>query len=185
MTTPPPDPPDRGGRPTKLTPKTAERIITVVRAGNYLNVAAQFAGVGISTLQGWLQRGRRAAAALERGEEVGEEETPYLEFLGAITEAEVNAEVFAATAWRSKVGEDWRAARDLLRYRWPDRWRAVTTVNIRPEEAEARIEHAVNEALTALGVPTEARALDPGEPDDGTAGTAALLAEFTDPEEEP
>jgi hypothetical protein len=100
-----------------------------------------------------------------------------VEFLGAVSQAEVHAEVLAATAFRSFVTQDWRAARDFLRYRVPDRWRAVTTVNLRPEEAEARIEHAVTEALTALGIDAGSTT-SPG-PDLGPDTTADLLAELT------
>lgn len=151
----------------------------MLRAGNYLTVAAQFAGVGLSTLKGWLARGRLAAAAEERGEEIPDEERRYLAFLADVTRAEVHAEVLAATAWRSFVTQDWRAARDFLRYRQPDRWRAVTTVNLRPEEAEQRIEAALYEALTALGID----APEPGGTERDTS--ADLLAELTaDPEDE-
>jgi transposase len=183
MTSGPPEPRDPGGRPSRLTPEVSARIVEVVRAGNYLTVAAQFAGVGISTLQGWLARGRKAAAALDAGEEIPPEERRYLEFLAAVSQAEVHAEVLAATAWRSMVTQDWRAARDYLRYRVPDRWRAVTTVNLRPEEAEQRVQHAVNEALTSLGIDTP----EPGgiTPDPGRDDTAALLAELTEEEPNP
>lgn len=150
----------------------------VVRAGNYLTVAAQFAGVGNSTLKSWLARGRIASAAEDRGEDIPPEERRYLDFLAAVSAAEVHAEVLAATAWRSKVTEDWRAARDFLRYRVPDRWRAVTQVNLRPEEAEARIDRAVYETLTALGVDTP----EPGGiPADDT--TAELLRSLTEEED--
>lgn len=182
--TPTPDPPasaadsgDTGGRRSLLTPEIHARIVQVVRAGNYLKIAAQFAGIGNSTLQSWLQRGRAAAATLDRGEELPASEQRYLEFLGAVSQAETHAEVTAATAWRTFVTEDWRAARDYLRYRHPDRWRAVTTVNIRPEEAEARIDRAVYEALTSLGID----APEPGATE--ADATGALLAELT--EEEP
>lgn len=152
----------------------------VVRAGNYLTVAAQFAGVGNSTLKAWLARGRRAEAAAEAGEDVPAEEQRYRAFLAAVSQAEVHAEVLAATAWRSRVTDDWRAARDFLRYRVPDRWRAVTTVNLRPEEAEHRIEQAIFETLTSLGIeaaPPGGGGSTAGGEDDTTAG---LLAELTD-----
>jgi hypothetical protein len=151
--------------------------VQLLQAGNYLTVAAQFTGVGRSTVQAWLARGRIADAALARGEEIPETERRYVEFLGAVTEAEVHAEVVAATAFRSFVTQDWRAARDFLRYRVPDRWRAVTTVNLRPEEAEQRIEHAVNEALSALGI--EHTPSTTQGPDLGADTTADLLAELT------
>lgn len=165
----------------------AARIAEVVRAGNYLTVAAQFAGVGNSTLKTWLARGRAADAAAERGEDVPAEEQRYRDFLASVSQAEVHAEVLAATAWRSRVTEDWRAARDFLRYRVPDRWRAVTTVNLRPEEAEQRIDQAVYETLTALGVdvPAPGGGQGAGVPEDGTADLLAELTHALDPEEEP
>lgn len=163
------------GQPSKLTPEVSARIVEIVKAGNYLTVAAQFAGISNSTLKSWLARGRRAAAAHDDGQEVPPEEQRYLTFLAAVTQAEVHAEVLAATAFRSFVTTDYRAARDFLRYRVPDRWRAVTTVNLRPEEAEQRIEHAVTEALTALGVDT---GRTPDTPDLDEPGPADLLAEL-------
>jgi hypothetical protein len=53
------------GRPTLLTDELADRIVQVVNAGNYLKTAAQFAGVGQSTLMSWLARGRAAAAQVD------------------------------------------------------------------------------------------------------------------------
>lgn len=42
------------GRPSKLTPETQDRIVQAITAGNYLEVAAQYAGVGKTTLYRWL-----------------------------------------------------------------------------------------------------------------------------------
>lgn len=64
MTTAPrPVPP---GRPSQLTPELQAKIVTVVRAGNYLKTAAQYNGVGESTLRLWLQKGRAAAEARDQ-----------------------------------------------------------------------------------------------------------------------
>jgi hypothetical protein len=162
--------PPGSGRPTLLTEELHNRIVEVVAAGNYLKTAAQFCGVGNSTLLGWLARGRAAAAAAERGEEVAPEEVRYLTFLEAITQAETRAEVAAVTHWRRAFAEDWRAARDYLGRKRPEQWAAKTTVAISSEEAEARIEQATLEALTALGVDTDGMGLsdlddDPAEPE--------------------
>lgn len=66
---PTPPPPgqrvNRYGRTGALTEELQQKIVTVVKAGNYLKVAAQFNGIGESTLRSWLQRGRAAAAAIE------------------------------------------------------------------------------------------------------------------------
>jgi hypothetical protein len=147
-----PTPVGRPGRPPLLTPELRDKIVEVVSAGNYLKTAAQFCGVGQSTLQGWLARGRTAAAAVEAGQEVPPEEERYLEFLASVTQAETRAEVAAVTHWRRAFTEDWRAARDYLGRKRPDQWAAKTTVAISSEEAEQRIEAATMAALTALGV---------------------------------
>ena len=44
-------------RPTKLTPAVAERILSAIRAGNFMEVAARYAGISPSTLYRWLERG--------------------------------------------------------------------------------------------------------------------------------
>lgn len=57
--------PAGSGRPTLLTDEVRDRIVQVVNAGNYLKTAAQFVGVGQSTLLGWLARGRAASAQVD------------------------------------------------------------------------------------------------------------------------
>jgi hypothetical protein len=172
MTDPATAPALRTGRPTLLTPALADRIVEVVSAGNYLKTAAQFAGVGQSTLMSWLARGRAAAAdveahAAEPGWQLPAAELPFLEFLERVTQAETRAEVAAVTHWRRAFAEDWRAARDYLGRKRPEQWAAKTTVAISSDEAEARIENAVTEALTALGVDADPLRLDA---DDDPAG---------------
>ncbi|MEU3455661.1 hypothetical protein ABZ671_18970 [Micromonospora sp. NPDC006766] len=44
-----------GGRPSKLTPEIADRIIKAVRLGNFLETAAKASGVHPATVYRWLQ----------------------------------------------------------------------------------------------------------------------------------
>jgi hypothetical protein len=148
------------GRPTLLTPDLADRIVQVVSAGNYLKTAAQFAGVGQSTLMLWLQKGRAAAALRDSGQDVHPDQLHYLDFLERVTQAETVAEVAAITHWRRAFTDDWRAARDYVARKRPEMWAAKTTISLSSEEAEARIERATLEALTALGVDTAGMGLD-------------------------
>lgn len=152
----------RPGHPGLLTDEVQERIVTVVSAGSYLKVAAQHAGISFATLSNWMNRGRKVAGMIERGEPVTAEDERYLRFLEAVTRADTVAEVHAATAWRAAFREDWRAARDYLVRRHPERWAATHRVQISTEESEQRIERAVTEALLALGVDG-----DPGELPEG------------------
>ena len=215
------DPRPRPGRPSRLTREVHEQIVSAIEQGSYVKIAAQAAGVGQSTLAGWLARGREAAAAVAQHEEDGlycptcdanrttevrllrdadereeqefrqrvdnlpgdrvveveprahpvlarcpscgsgeypdlwqlpADEAPYLELLESVTGAQASAEVAAVAAWRKAWGDDWRAARDYLARTAPERWAGVTRVQMTTEEAERRIDDAVNEALLAVGI---------------------------------
>src|SRR5947199_10829600 len=70
-------------RPTKLTPEVTERIVQAVKAGNYVHVAAQAAGISPSTFYRWMERGERESDGI------------YAEFYTAVRRAEGEAEVQA------------------------------------------------------------------------------------------
>lgn len=53
------------GRRSRLTAKTRKRIIDAVRAGNYLETAASYAGVHRATLHTWITNGRKLREQLE------------------------------------------------------------------------------------------------------------------------
>jgi transposase-like protein len=72
----------RVGRRSKLTPDTHERIISAIRAGNYVDTAARFAGVHPSTVWRWWSEG---------GED--EAEPAKREFREAVERARAEAEV--------------------------------------------------------------------------------------------
>jgi hypothetical protein len=117
------------GRPTKLDDLVAKRIYDAVAAGNTRRGAAAMAGVGYSTLKGWVQRGR-----------AGEE--PFAALLARLEKADVEAE-----AKRVKVitdaaeGGTWTAAAWWLERRRPDRWARRETLGAeeRARRDEARL----------------------------------------------
>ncbi len=100
------------GQPTKLTPETQEKILAAVRAGNYLETAAAFAGVSKKTFYQWLQRGARTRTW-----------TIYRAFSEALAEALAVAEVadVASIAKAAKDGQ-WQASAWRLERKFPDRW---------------------------------------------------------------
>jgi hypothetical protein len=159
VTQPADPPPGRGvnryGRLGALTPDLEDKIVEAVEQGSYLKIAAQAAGIGQNTLSGWLGRGRAAAATRDAGGTVAPEDERYLRFLEAVTRAQAQAETSAVAAWRSAFTgpeADWRAARDYLARTAPERWAGVTRVQMTTEEAERRIDDAVNEALLSVGI---------------------------------
>lgn len=157
----------RAGRPTLLTDELRDQIVTVVRAGNYLKTAAQFVGVGYSTVQGWLARGRIAADQRDTTTDPDwtcpPTEVPYLELLDALTHADAVAEVTAVSAWHGAMTTDWRAARDFLARRQPERWAPSAALSVSTPEIARATDAAVDAALLDLGIDITDRRLD--EPD--------------------
>src|SRR5262245_61615377 len=96
-------------RPTKLTTDVQQRVVSAVRAGNYLDQAAAYAGITYQTFRNWMLRGERSHSG------------PFLEFFEAVKRAEVEAEVSAVTTLRQAGLQDWRANLAFLERRFPDR----------------------------------------------------------------
>lgn len=45
------------GRPSKLSLPRLKMLIQIIGGGNYVNTACEFAGIGVSTFDGWRERG--------------------------------------------------------------------------------------------------------------------------------
>ena len=99
-----------GGRKTKLTPEVQERIVSAIRAGNYANVAAEYAGIGETTFYRWLQEGREAESGI------------YRDFREAVKTAEREAEVRAVAMVQKAMPYNWTAAMTYLERKHPGRW---------------------------------------------------------------
>jgi hypothetical protein len=77
-----------------------DRIISAIRAGNYIETAAAFAGVNKDTIYHWLREGARARARLEAAladgntsVDVTDNERAWMEFSDAVAQAQAAAEV--------------------------------------------------------------------------------------------
>ena len=105
------------GRKSLLDAAMADKIVRMVRAGSYKEVAARAAGIGTSTLYSWQERGE---ADLE-----ARADTEHAKFVEALTRAEAEAEVHAIAAIRKVMESDWRAAMEYLARRYPKRWAKV------------------------------------------------------------
>src|SRR6267142_3601228 len=97
------------GRP-KLDPATTQRIVDLIRAGNYLEVAATAAGIHRSTLYRWLRHGREQ----KRGR--------YRMFLSQVEKAQAEAESRDVALIAKAASEDWRAAAWRLERKAPRRY---------------------------------------------------------------
>jgi transposase-like protein len=149
----------RKGRPTKLTEGVAEAIIESVRNGNYMDTAARAAGIHPDTLRNW-----RA-----RGEEGGQRNALYVEFFGALTRAEAEAEERAVKALGDAFTDDWRAASEYLRRRHPDRWSTQDRIHGQVKhqhehEVSDQLDREIERLIAELGASEEASpAHDPSD----------------------
>ena len=104
------------GRPSKLTPARADRLIQALRLGYPYASAAAYVGIHRDTLQNWRRRGAEALETatqddnidpLEPGAYQAEhpDEQPYLDFFVASTRARAEAEGFYLSTLRKIADE--------------------------------------------------------------------------------
>lgn len=105
-------------RPTKLTPKLADRVLEALRAGVTIEAACSAGPIAPSTFYDWVRRGRTTT----RGK--------FHDFAEAVDMAQLDAERTLVEAWRAHVVDDWRAAAELLARRFPERWRRPSAVEL-------------------------------------------------------
>ncbi len=98
------------GRPTKLTPEVRDRIVQAIKAGNYMETAAAYAGISKDTLYTWLRRG------------ASEADGAYAEFAAAVDQALASAETRDVALIGQAAEKEWQAAAWRLERKFPDRW---------------------------------------------------------------
>lgn len=102
--------PKKKGRRTKFTPETTKMILDTISEGNTLKVAAALAGVDVTTIINWSNKGQEEG----KGE--------YYQFFEDLTRAKANAQSLAVKALVNAFGNDWRAAMEFLARRCPEDW---------------------------------------------------------------
>jgi hypothetical protein len=124
----PPEPPESRppGRPTKLTPELAQRIVAAIRAGSYIEEAAESVGIHRSTVFLWLEKGRE-----------GEDEL-HGRFFDAVERARAEDAVrdlalITRAATQPQGTLDWRAAAWKRERKDPARWGQKVRITLTEE----------------------------------------------------
>lgn len=136
------------GRPTKLTPEKQEEIIKYLRAGNYVETAAAYAGLSKASVYNWLRRGRREIERVEDDpkRKIRKEEQPYVDFLYAVEKAQAGAEMTSIALINRASEVQWQAAAWRLERKHPGRWGRSTVPDeeqkLRNEMLEMELELA-------------------------------------------
>lgn len=117
----------------KLTPQVEKLICDAIRAGNYQETAAAYAGISKNTFYEWLKKGRRD----KTGRSV------FAQFVVAVDKALADAEVRDVATIVSASAEQWQAAAWRLERKYPERWGRKSTVKFDNDKP-------TNESLTSL-----------------------------------
>lgn len=108
------------GRPSLLTPDTADKICEAIRAGVPYKYAAGANGISYESFNNWRRRGRDALAISEEHElEVPADEQPYVQFLQDVQRARDAGIAALVVIVRQHAARDYRAALALLAIRDP------------------------------------------------------------------
>lgn len=114
------------GRPTKLTPETHDKIITALKAGNYLETAARYAGVDPATVHRWLNRGQADDAPPE-----------YHDFRNAVENARAEAEARNVALIQQAANHGtWQAAAWFLERTAHQRWGRKQSLEVTGQAGE-------------------------------------------------
>ena len=139
------------GRPTKLTPEVQDRIIEALRAGNYQDTAAAYAGVSRTAFYRWMEQGAQDDAP-----------AIYRDFRDAVEKARSEAEVRnVALIQRAAQEGTWQAAAWFLERSFQQRWGRKQEVSgpgggpiqveqLSPDEARQRLAQVRGEIDTRL-----------------------------------
>jgi transposase len=150
------------GRPTKLTPELQAKICSAIQAGNFIEIAAAYAGIRKATLHNWLRRGARQTQGI------------YHAFSEAAEKALADSEARdVALIAKAAADGQWQAAAWRLERKFPDRWgrrerhqvdaNIQGTVKVTPDDAIQELA-----GLLAARAPRGGAAEDP--PPDETGG---------------
>lgn len=164
-------PKSNAGRPTKLTDEIMLKITSAVRAGNYMETAAVYAGVHKSTLYDWLKRGNAEIDYMLKNNKKAprKSEAIYVEFTDALELAMAESEMKDVAV--IMASRDYRAAAWHLEKRFPDRWGGKLTVDATMEhKGEVNHKHDVfvdiDQYAEVLRKEAERRASKEADPDE-------------------
>lgn len=123
------------GRHTKLTPALQKRLIEALVAGNYIETACVYSGLGLSTYYKWIDQSNKPNARKD-----------LIEFREAVEKARAEAEVRNVVYINEVAKTNYQAAAWWLERSFPKRWGrqqtvdltgATTTMNITVDAKEA------------------------------------------------
>ncbi len=130
-------------RPTKLNDEVQRKIVDLVRVGNFLETAAEAAGLERRTVTRWLTRGSE------------EESGPFREFREAVEKAQAESESRDVALIAKAAKDDWQAAAWRLERKFPAKY----AVRVR-QVIEEELKRLLDRLESGLDGPTYQRVLE-------------------------
>ncbi len=117
------------GQPTKLNPEITLRIVSYIRAGAYIETAAQAAGIHKDTFYEWLKTASKHRTA--------QKVTEYTQFSDAIEKAAAESELSDLTHIGRAAPSNWQAAAWRLERKHPEKYGRRAIV-LQPTEGQTQ-----------------------------------------------
>lgn len=146
------------GRPIKLNEEIKNKIISAIRAGNYMETSAAYAGISKSSLYEWLKRGEREKQRIERNKrfKIRKSEEIFVDFSDAVEKALAEAEIRDVMRIERAAEVYWQAAAWRLERKFPDRWgRKIKTELSGPDGGPIEVSDAREKLIERLNDMTE------------------------------
>ena len=105
--------------PTKLSPEMTEKIVAAIKTGAPISTACIVAGIGRTTFYTWQKQAEEDRSAGK--------ETEHTRFLSALEDAQEELKIELLQIVKLAAPRDWRAARDMLRMRYPETFNRART----------------------------------------------------------
>jgi len=101
----------KNGRPSKLTPKLRKEIVSLIKAGCFIEMTCALVGINKSTYYAWMKRGKES-----------KRRTHLRTFYDEVTRAHAICELRMVKIISKAAEEDWRASAWFLERKFPQRW---------------------------------------------------------------
>jgi transposase-like protein len=147
------------GRPPILTEELSKKIISFIKAGNYMDTAARAAGVSKAILYVWLKEANNEMKRRERGKHDKSKQV-FVDFLDGIKSAQAEAEVRDILVISKASEKYWQAAAWKRERQNPARWGkkdavTITAKGASDEQRKRALETARARIAKAIGASAE------------------------------
>ena len=132
------EPRSKGRKVVGIDDPRITKLLSALQAGNFVEDACDYAGIGKSTVYRWLDRGQQESENILAGAKPNKREKPYLELWDAIKSARAEAKVRNVAIIQSAAKNGtWQAAAWWLERTAPQQYGRRLSAEITGEDGEA------------------------------------------------